>query len=176
MLKFTLISVFTAALLMWGRLLFKRTNPKRLSESGGVIQLARWIGWAVVLFGGAVIVAVMYGYCSGELTWEMTFGLGLFGAALVGFIAPSLTSRHDVVWDAKGLAGPSRLMGPSLGLRRVAIGWGEIAQTGKTFTDYWYVEAHNGERVYWSYLYGGYGALTAAIKMHRPDLTLPIDL
>lgn len=123
-----------------------------------------------------MVAGGLYEYLLGEIAWELATVLGLIGAAIFGFMAPSLTSSHDVLWDTNGMAGPSRLIGPGLGLRRVVIGWGEITQTGKTVTDFWFVETHNGKRIYWSHLYGGYGALTAAIKTYRPDLALPANL
>jgi hypothetical protein len=111
-------------------------------------------GWAVLTHHGdwgAVAVACM-------------------GAAIAGFMAPSLIHVHDVQWTADVVEGPSRLFGPTLGAARTSIAWHEIARTGVTGTGYWYVEARDGRRVYWSYLYKGNEALAAAIRARCPEL------
>ena len=51
----------------------------------------------------------------------------------------------------------------------MTIPWGDIRRTGKTATGYWYVEAEDGRRVYWSYLYKGYGAFVQALAELTPD-------
>jgi hypothetical protein len=95
------------------------------------------------------------------------------GLGIAGFMSPSLTSVHKVTWGEDGIEGPSNLFGPTLGLRRTDISWSDIARTGTTMTSYWFVEALDGRRVYWSYLYKGHGALSAFISAKRPDLALP---
>jgi hypothetical protein len=76
----------------------------------------------------------------------------LFGAAIAGFMAPSVTSIHAVRWNGEGIEGPARMFGPTLGTARTEIAWSDIVRTGKTVTGYWYVESGDGRRVYWSYL------------------------
>ena len=49
----------------------------------------------------------------------------------------------------------------------------EIAGAGTTWSGYWFIDAGDGRRIYWSYLYKGYGALIASLQAHRPDLDLP---
>ncbi len=66
------------------------------------------------------------------------------------------------------------MFGPTLGAARTEIAWSEIAKTGKTITGYWYVESGDGRRVYWSYLYKGYGALVLALRGHCPSLQLRV--
>jgi hypothetical protein len=98
------------------------------------------------------------------------------GFVLALFMAPSLTHMHDVSWTDAGVEGPSRLFGPGLGLSRTSITWDHIDAVGATITSYWFVQSNDGRRVYWSYLYPGYGAFTKRLRLKRPDLTLPIDL
>jgi hypothetical protein len=101
-------------------------------------------------------------------------GLAVLGLCVAGFMSPSLTSVHKVTWEEEGIEGPSNLFGPTLGLRRTKIGWGDIARAGTTITGYWFVESSDGRRVYWSYLYKGHGVLAAYLHAKRPDLTLPV--
>lgn len=98
-----------------------------------------------------------------------------FGVAMAGFMAPSLTNMHAVNWDTTGIEGPSKTLGLTLGSARASLVWRVLVGSGKTASGYWYVEASDGQRVYWSYLCRGHGALTAAIKEHSPNLTLPED-
>jgi hypothetical protein len=98
--------------------------------------------------------------------------VALLGAAVSIFMAPSLTHIHDVNWNPETIEGPSNLFGLTLGKKRTAIAWPEIIKTGITPTSYWYVETADGRRIYWSYLYKGYGALTNFIRAKRPDLKL----
>ncbi len=98
------------------------------------------------------------------------------GLAIAGFMAPSLTNLHNVQWTTLGVNGPARMFGPTLGLSRTEIAWRDIVTAGKTITGYWFVQAADGRRIYWSYLYKGYGAFVSAIKAHCPTLSLPADL
>jgi len=112
--------------------------------------------------------------------WASIYGNGgwavapaaLLGAAIAGFMAPSVTSIHAVHWNEQGIEGPSRMFGPTLGFARTEMAWSEIEKTGTTRTGFWYVEARDGRRVYWSYLYKGYGALMLALRAYRPSLDL----
>jgi hypothetical protein len=124
------------------------------------------VALAVVLLLGAVNLAGL----------AVAIPLALLGLAITGFMAPSVTSVHSVHWNEAGIEGPSTTFGPTLGAKRTTILWGQIERTGKTITGYWFVEAADKRRVYWSYLYAGYGLLTDAIRRHRPSLELPGDL
>ncbi|CAN5621673.1 hypothetical protein BH10PSE6_BH10PSE6_35810 [soil metagenome] len=64
------------------------------------------------------------------------------------------------------------MYGPALGTARTTIAWPDVVRTGSTITSYWYVESRDGRRVYWSYLYKGYGALIAELRRQRPSLEL----
>jgi hypothetical protein len=48
--------------------------------------------------------------------------------------------------------------------------------TGKTVTDYWFIQSNDGRRIYWSYQYPGYGAFVERLKLNRPQIKLPDDL
>lgn len=127
-----------------------------------------FIGSGMALFGIA-------GTLFGQASWAGV-GLTLLGLAIGGFMAPSLTSIHRVRWTQDGIEGPSKIFGPSLGVARTTIAWGDIVRAGTTITSYWFVEAQDGRRVYWSYLYKGYGALTSYLRDKRPNLTLPANM
>ncbi len=97
----------------------------------------------------------------------------LLGGACAGFMAPSLSRRQAVHWTDAGMEGPARTFGPTLGSERTQIAWSDIARCGSTPTGYWYVEARDGRRIFWSYLYRGNNALSAALRRRCPDLQLP---
>jgi hypothetical protein len=103
----------------------------------------------------------------------VTAAAALFGLAIAGFMSPSVTSIHAVHWSERGIEGPAKLFGPTLGIARAQIAWSDIAKSGKTITGYWYVESTDGRRVYWSYLYKGYGALMSVLQARHPELQFP---
>lgn len=93
-----------------------------------------------------------------------SLGLFAFGLALGGFMAPSLTHAHDVVWNRDHVEGPSHLFGLTLGWKRRQIKWDDISKIGKTFTGYDYLETRDGRRIYWSYLYPGFGTFESTLR------------
>ena len=90
------------------------------------------------------------------------------------FMTPSLTSWHDVVWDDRQVFGASRLFGLTLGWSRTSIAWHEIVRVARTWSGDWYVEAADGRRVHWSYLYPGYWAFVGELTRKRRDLDLSV--
>ena len=161
----------------------RKGRPKALDGESGVISPERISAAMTVLFGAGLAAG------GAVLTWdglrrggpvgpEVLTGLicALGGSACAGFMAPSLTNLHNVRWNAAGLEGPSRTFGPTLGLARSTLPWSELARTGKTSTGYWYVEAKDGRRVYWSYLYKGCAHLAQSLRQHCPELALPSDM
>ncbi|MGJ8562507.1 MAG: hypothetical protein ACSHXY_03040 [Alphaproteobacteria bacterium] len=79
--------------------------------------------------------------------------LTLMGAAISGFMAPSLSSVHDVTWTDDEIVGACKMFGPTLGRNRTCIKWDEISGFGTTATSYWYMQTNDRRRIYWSYLY-----------------------
>lgn len=116
-----------------------------------------------------MFVAASWASIHGNGGWAAA-GVALLGAAIAGFMAPSVTSIHAVHWNDRGVEGPAKMFGPTLGTARTEIEWQDIVKTGKTITGYWYVESGDGRRVYWSFMYKGYGALVLALRSHRPSL------
>jgi hypothetical protein len=134
--------------------------PDRFSASFTIV-----CGMAMAI-GGIAVAAT-----GGPLT--IAGGCFVLGLVVAGFMAPSLTTLHNVTWTDEFLDGPSRLFGPSLGRARAKIAWGDIVGAGTTLTSYWYVESRDGRRVYWSYLYKGFGSLTEQLRARCPSLALP---
>jgi hypothetical protein len=170
--------VFTAIVVgmvtaLWSRINFSRSPHQEFGSEGNITPgkvsaaIITLLGVAVTLFGVALI-----------FTGMLATGLMCFvaGVALTVFMGPSLTHRHDVSWNSKAVTGPSRLFGPSLGYRRTTIQWIDIVSTGKTVTEYWYIQGNYGQRIYWSYLYPGYGKFVDSLKVNRPQVVLPDDL
>ena len=151
--------------------LLRRAKPGALSHGAGSIEPEKSSAWITVIGGGAMVLIGLYRTLFGA-GWDGAV-LAFIGVCIAGFMSPSLTSIHRVVWDEEGIEGPSNLFGLTLGLRRTRIPWTDIERTGTTLTGYWFIEAQRGQRIYWSFLYKGYGALTAFAKKKRPGLRLP---
>jgi len=163
------VLAITAVLLGGLATLLRRSMPAALKGQAGTIQPERWSAWLTVAVGLTIFVTASWASIHGEGGWAAA-GVALLGAVIAGFMAPSVTSIHAVYWDEHGIEGPAKMFGPTLGTARTEIAWSEIMKTGKTITGYWYVESGDGRRVYWSYLYKGYGALILALRGHRPSL------
>jgi len=151
-----------------------RRPPHRVLGASGTISPGKVSALIVTVIGIGVFGLGLKIFLYGDL------GVGLLcaavGFALALFMAPSLTHMHDLSWDDAGVEGPSRLFGPALGLSRTSIHWNDIGTVGATITSFWFVQSSDGRRVYWSYLYPGYGSFTARLRVKRPDLTFPNDL
>lgn len=163
-------SAGSVATLAW---LLRRSRPLSLSGDSGTIRPDRVSAWLVVVLGaGTAAAGVMFLIYSHDYRW-LGLALLVMGGLLTGFMSPSLTNVHAVNWNANGLEGPCKTFGPTLGLKRTSIGWKDVACSGMTSTQYWYVEANDGRRIYWSYLYRGYGVLTETLRRQCPSLALP---
>ena len=168
------------ALLAWG---IGRSRPKAYDAQSGTISPERisaavtvTVGAAMAIGGATYLWSVLKAGRVAPADWSGALGLLLLGLAVGGFMSPSLTNIHNVSWTPAGLNGPSKLFGPTLGLKRETLSWAELIRTGKTATGYWYVEARNGRRIYWSYLYKGCRRLTEALRSRCPELALPPDM
>jgi uncharacterized membrane protein YfcA len=168
-----IITVFVSAGLIFllSRML-RKAKPSIADDSAGAIEPEKSIAWITIVAGCLLWLAGLYGilFRAGGL---MALAATILGLGVAGFMAPSLTSVHRVTWEEQSIEGPSNLFGLTLGLRRTRILWSDIARAGTTMTGYWSVESLDGRRVYWSYLYKGYGVLTAFLQKKRPDLNLP---
>lgn len=152
-----------------------RGRPKSKQADAGAIAPERLSAIFTVLFGlGLFVVGVVAVLAGGQGLLGGAAAIAV-GAVIGGFMAPSLTDLHIVRWTAEGVEGPSKTFGLTLGIKRTMIRWRDIRRTGKTMTGYWYVESEDRRRVYWSYLYKGYGAFVKALTEHCPALALPKD-
>lgn len=118
----------------------------------GVIMMAA--GIALAAFGYIILALVTFAP----------------GAVFSAFTAPSLGHVHDLFWNEEGIEGPSGLFGLTLNFERTRIRWEDIVTTGMTRTQYWFVEARDGRRIFWNYLYPGYGALWNRLIKECPDV------
>ncbi len=159
----------------------RKAKPLVVSDQDhGTIAPDKVTAWLTVLAGlgmagagGVGVVALIQDAHPTLGHWLIALAIVALGLTIAGFMAPSLTSFHRVRWTDASIEGPAETFGLTLGLRRCRIAWAEIARTGLTATGYWYVEARDGRRVFWSYLYRGNGALLAALAKHRPDVKTP---
>jgi|HubBroStandDraft_6_1064221.scaffolds.fasta_scaffold125965_3 hypothetical protein len=166
------ITMVITMVLSW---LIGRGKPQHLTADKGTIQPERASAWFTVIVGTAMCLSGLLGILALHLGWIGAL-LATMGAAIAGFMSPSLTSVHAVRWDTDGVEGPSSLFGPTLGLKRTQVAWSDIVKAGETFTSYWFVESSDGRRIYWSYLYKGYSALTQALRARCPNLELPAGM
>lgn len=160
------------AALSW---LLGRSKPKALSGQRGTIRPERWSAWITIILGALMFTLGIVFLLYEDGGWG-AIATAALGAAMAGFMAPSITSVHAVNWNATVIEGPSRTFGLTLGLSRAEINWTDIATTGKTMTGYWFVESNDGRRVYWSYLYKGYSALTLVLRRKCSSVELPDDM
>ncbi len=151
-----------------------RGRPKSDQADAGAIAPERLSAIFTVLVGTLFCLGGVFAVFAGGQQGLLfgTFAIA-FGAVIGGFMAPSLTDLHIVRWSAEGVEGPSKTFGLTLGVKRTMIRWADIRRTGKTSTGYWFVESEDRRRIYWSYLYKGYGAFVKALAEHCPALTLP---
>lgn len=155
-------------------LLNRRRAPLWASGNNGTISPGKVSAALVTALGLGVLWAGAHAAVAGQFKGGL--GWAAAGGLLILFMAPSLTHRHDVIWTDEGVQGPSRLFGPSLWLSRTSIAWHDIGAVGATITSYWFIESNDGRRIYWSYLYPGYGSFTRRLRTKRPDLNIPSDL
>lgn len=97
-------------------------------------------------------------------------------APLLLMMLPSIRAASVVRWDEDGIEGPRRTWWLTVGSQRTFIRWQELVAAGMTPTQYWFVQAEDGRRVYWAYMYPGWGALTAALYRKCSGLELPPDM
>ncbi|MCX7357624.1 MAG: hypothetical protein NT015_05725 [Alphaproteobacteria bacterium] len=148
-------------------------EPYKLDGDSGTIRPDRWSGWIITVFGAILVLcAVALMIAEPDAFWIGAI-LFVIGALFAGCMFPSVTSLHALSWSKSCVDGASQMVLGTLGLQRATIAWPDVARSGTTFTMYWYLEAHDGRRVYWSYLYPGNAKFAAAIKNHRPDIEPP---
>jgi hypothetical protein len=151
----------------------KTDFPQAAEEApSGTIRPPLLRAWFGTLLGSMMLLVALWAVIvsnNGDLAAAMAF----LGAVFVGASAPQVAWDHKVCWNHKGIEGPAKLFGLTLGATRTEIGWSDIVRTGRTPTGYWYVESRDGRRVYWSYLCAGYEALTLELRRQRPMLFNP---
>ncbi|HWC64406.1 MAG TPA: hypothetical protein VG501_12330 [Rhizomicrobium sp.] len=171
---FGFVAAFTAVVIGGLAWLIGRAKPMAQSLEGGTIAPEKWSAIFTVA-GGLLFLALGVATI---IAGGLPVGLAAvaMGAAIAGFMAPSLTNAHVVHWTRDYVEGPARMFGPTLGAARTRINWDDIVRTGKTITGYWFIETADRRRIYWSYLYKGYGAFVRRLHARCPALVLPGDL
>lgn len=169
--RLALVLALTALLLSALAWLIRRGKPERLDGAAGTISAEKVSAGVTVLSGTAMIAVGVWLSLCGQGYGPLV--LALLGAAIAGFMAPSLTHMHDVQWTEDGVEGPSQMFGPTLGTARNRIRWNDVVRTGATITGHWYLETEDRHRIYWSYLYKGNGTFVAAIRTKCPSIAVP---
>ena len=147
----------------------QKSPPKEITEGSGVLTPGKTSAWITVIFGFGFGFAGIVALLLGE-GWTVGLIGIIVGGCIGGFMLPSLYSCHDIIWTPEYVEGASHMFGPTLGSKRRQIKWNDIISTGITSTQYWYIETADKRRIYWSYLYNGYGYFHEELKRHCPEL------
>lgn len=135
----------------------------------GTIRPPLLRAWFGTLFGSTILLVALWAAIV-DNNADVAAGMAFLGIVFVGASAPQIAWDHKVRWNQKGIEGPAKMFGLTLGSTRTEIAWSDIVRTGRTPTGYWYVESGDGRRVYWSYLCEGYEALTRELRRQCPTL------
>jgi hypothetical protein len=148
-----------------------KTDFRQAAEEAqsGTIRPPLLRAWFGTLFGLLMLLVALWAAVisnNGDVAAAMAF----LGVVFVGASAPQVIWDHKVRWNQKGIEGPAKIFGLTLGATRTEIAWSDIVRTGRTQTGYWYVESGDGRRIYWSYLCAGHEALTRELRRQCPTL------
>lgn len=141
-------------------------KPYRLTEAGGVIR-----PWPPIwlLMGGFTALVCAGGLWAGVaepgMVWVSVLCLAILAPlALFGVLMGLPTCQ--VSWNEQGISGPTA----SLGFGRREVSWANITRAGTSISGCYFLEDHEGGRVYWSYAYVGHHHLWNALIARRPEL------
>jgi hypothetical protein len=148
-------------------------QPFKLDRDTGAIRPDRVTGWIFSIFYGLLCIGGIALLVALPESAIASVPLAIIGFVFAGCMLPSVTDVHALYWSNEGVEGPTHMIIGTLGARRTSIAWSDFVKSGTSITMYWYLEARDGRRVYWSFLYVGHTAFTAAIQHHRPDLAIP---
>lgn len=123
----------------------------------------------ISLIGAAMAVAASYGWLRGLGGWPL---LAVAGAALImtAMMITSFFPVFDITWDENGIEGPTLLLPPPVGPRRLRLYWEDLEKTGNVQGRHWFLEDDKGRRIVWSFIYYGYPALLARVEEECPWL------
>src|SRR5260370_12583793 len=87
------LTVVVTAIVVGGlAMLLRRSAPATLNGQAGTIRPELWSAWITVLGGLAMLAAGSWASIYGNGSWAAV-GVALLGAAVAGFMAPSVDSR-----------------------------------------------------------------------------------
>lgn len=163
------VSFILPLVIYWIRRHATDSNPAELSGLEGRISPGKTSAYFTVVIG-----ALLFGTGMFTIVAQSEFAIGIiisvFGLCVGGFMLPSLFSIHDITWTPDGFSGTCRLFGPTLGWHKTTISWDDVIARGQTITQYDYLEAKDGRRIYWSYLYLGTGVFEDMIAKKCKNL------
>jgi len=135
------------------------------------LQYLLFGGLGLILTGGFAFFArysvMIFIY---EQLWLAVPGIVIFGAMTWMMISMAVFPSYRVTWNDHSLTGPASHWFPPFGPGRATLNYHELTEIGSDWTDSFYVGGPNGEKIRWSYLYKGFGALNEQIALQRPDL------
>ena len=138
------------------------TQKNRVTHSLGMAMLTIYGGIFFALFGALFLI-----FTENEtISLWLGFLIAVMGLLCSGFMVPSLSPTHDILWDEESLEGPSKLSGPSLGQNHTIIKWDDVTTTGQTSTGYFYVGSRDGSKIYYSPYSKGLGSFKEKLKKH----------
>jgi hypothetical protein len=145
-----------------------------LEPRSGTVRPPLRSAWLGTLFGLLMLLAALWAAMINS--YGAAVAVGFLGVVFTVAAAPQVVWGHEVHWNQKGIEGPAKMFGLTLGAARTEIAWSDIVRAGRTMTGYWYVESSEGRRVYWSYLCAEDHALTRALRDHCPTIQFNFHL
>jgi hypothetical protein len=81
-----------------------------------------------------------------------------------------LLPAYDIIWDRRGIWGPTRLWINPFGRKKLFVAWAGVAHVGAARGGNYYLTDPTGHRIYWNLSYNGSGVFLSSIEHYRPDL------
>lgn len=164
--------------------LLGRGAPASIAGPHGEIRPNRWVAGATLLLGPAFIALAFGGYIESPSRFSsvsvssIAVGAALLFSFVLGIEATrasilAFMSCSAVAWNDQVVEGPGRMILLAVGHQRSKIAWKDITASGLNFAAYWYIEASDGQRIYWNLAYTGHGAFAQALLQRNPHLVLP---
>ncbi len=161
----------TAAILVLSHCLLRRGNRQMGAERGHIAPDRPLILTAALVGLGLACIALNMTATQPYRVFAVLVGIG--GLGLVLLAAMGLLPDHEIEWNEDGLEGPASTWLLPFGQGRDFIAWADVIGLGKDALGNWHVEDRTGDRICWSFVYGGHCDLIAAVERNCPHLSDP---
>lgn len=142
------------------------TDPEgetgRIAPNRALLAVISLIGVALALASGLVWLRGIGG-------WPL-LAVAIAALLMTAMMITSFFPVFDITWDENGVEGPTLLLPPPIGPRRVRLYWEDLEKTGDVQGRHWFLEDDKGRRIVWSFIYYGYPALLTRLEEECPWL------